>query len=292
MNEFVIVSDSTTDLPLNLVKKYDLNILPLKVTIGDKTYANLPDQSEITNAEFYRLIRSGKTSVTTQVNVGEFEETFEKHLKNGKDVLYIGFSSNLSGTFQAACIAKDGLDDKYPYKKIVCVDSLCASLGEGLFVYLAAQKRASGMDIDEVAEYLESIKLTLCHYFTVDDLFHLKRGGRVSGASAAIGTVLGIKPLMHVNDEGKLIAYDKIRGRKQSLNAMVKKIEEKIVDPKNQAIFISHGDCLEDAEFVAKQVKQIIKPKEIVINHIGPVIGAHSGPGTIAVFFLSTDRSV
>lgn len=292
MSEYVIISDSTTDLPLDIVEKYNLEILPLKVTIDNKTYANFPNQSEITNADFYKFIRDGKTSITTQVNVGEFEELFEKHLKNGTDILYLGFSSNLSGTYQASTIARNALQIKYPDRKIICVDSLCASLGEGLLLYYAAQKKAGGANIYEVASFLEDTKLSLCHYFTVDDLFYLKRGGRVSGATAAIGTVLGIKPLMHVDNEGSLVAYGKIRGRKQSLTALVKKIEDNIVDPKTQSIFISHGDCLEEAEYVAKQIKQAVKPKEIIINHVGPVVGAHSGPGTMAVFFIAKDRSI
>lgn len=239
---------------------------------------------------FYNKLRAGVMSTTTQVNSEEFIQVFTPVLEAGDDILYIAFSSGLSGTCQSAHLAKKELEQKFPGRRIEVFDSLCASMGEGLLVYHAATRKNNGASLDEVLAWLKENVLHLCHWFTVDDLNHLKRGGRVSTATALVGTMLGIKPVLHVDDEGHLIPVSKVRGRKQSLDALVKKMEETAIDPQDQVIFISHGDCLEDAKYVARQVREKLGVKDVKINFIGPVIGAHSGPGTVALFFLGSSR--
>ncbi len=290
MNDYILISDSSTDLTPELMKESNIEILPLTFMVDGKSYLNYLDEREMSIKEFYSLLRGGKVVTTGQVNVKNFLDVFEKYLKNGLDILYIAFSSGLSGTYNSATIAASELSEKYPERKIVVVDSLSASMGEGLLVYLAAQKAKNGASIDEVAKWVEDNKLNLCHWFTVDDLLFLKRGGRVSSAAALMGTALGIKPVMHVDNEGHLIPISKVRGRRKSLDALVAKMEESAINPKEQVVFISHGDCLEDAEYLAKQIKSKLKVKDIKINTIGPVIGAHSGPGTMALFFLGSER--
>lgn len=287
---YVILSDSTIDITNKMAKEIDIDTLSLKFTIEGKTYDGNMEKANYPIKTFYEKLRTGIPSTTSQINTGEFTDFFEEYLQKGQDILYIGFSSGLSGTVQSATIAQKELAEKYPERKIKVIDTLCASMGEGLLVYLAAKKRLDGEGIEEVASWLESNKLKLCHWFTVDDLHHLKRGGRVSAATAVVGTVLGIKPILHVDDEGHLIAMSKVRGRKQSLDTLVNKIEETGINPSEQIMFISHGDCYDDAVYVRNEIQKKYKTKKIEINFIGPVVGAHAGPGTVALFFLGTKR--
>lgn len=285
-----IITDSTTDLTQKMAEELDLTVIPLRFTIDGKTYKNLLDESDMPTKTFYAKLRDHKMSSTSQINADEFTTIFESVLQAGDDVLYIGFSSGLSGTYQSACIARDELREKYPDRKILTFDSLCASMGEGLFVYQAALMKRAGATIDAVYTWLGENRLNLCHWFTVDDLNHLKRGGRVSTTAALVGTMLGIKPVLHVDDEGHLIPVSKVRGRRQSLDALVQRMADTAIRPEEQTIFISHGDSEEDAEYVANQVRQKFGVKNIFMNNVGPVIGAHSGPGTIALFFFGTER--
>lgn len=285
-----IVTDSTIDLTQKMIEELELTVISLRFTIDGKTYQDKSDLSEMPTETFYAKLREGKMSTTSQVNADEFTRTFEPILEAGEDVLYIAFSSGLSGTCQSAYIARDELKEKYPERKIYVFDSLCASMGEGLLVYQAALLKRAGTDIDSLYKWLGENVLRLCHWFTVDDLNHLKRGGRVSTTAALVGTMLGIKPVLHVDDEGHLIPVSKVRGRRQSLDALVQKMGETAIHPGEQTIFISHGDCLKDAEYVADQVRAKFGVKNIQINFIGPVIGAHSGPGTVALFFFGTQR--
>lgn len=285
-----IVTDSTTDLTQKMIDELELTVISLRFTIDGKTYRDKPDQSEMPTKTFYAKLRDGKMSTTSQVNAEEFTAVFEPILEGGEDVLYIGFSSGLSGTLQSACIARDELREKYPARKIYVFDSLCASMGEGLLVYHAATMKRAGTDIESLYKWLGENALKLCHWFTVGDLNHLKRGGRVSTTAALVGTMLGIKPVLHVDDEGHLIPVSKVRGRRQSLDALVQKMAETAIQPQEQTVFISHGDCLEDAEYVAGRVREKLGVKNIQINYVGPVIGAHSGPGTVALFFIGTQR--
>lgn len=290
MPSYRILTDSTTDLTPEMIRELNVEIIPLCYIMEGKTYRDIPGGSAMGEKEFYSKLRNGIMSTTTQVNSEEFMDYFQPYLERGEDVLYIAFSSGLSGTCQSAFIAKKQLEEKYPGRRIEVFDSLCASMGEGLFVYLAAMKSKAGASIDEVLQWMKENVLRLCHWFTVDDLNHLKRGGRVSTATALVGTMLGIKPVLHVDNEGHLIPVSKVRGRKQSLDALVKKMEETAVVPEEQTVFISHGDCLEDARYVESQLKSKLGVKKVFLNYIGPVIGAHSGPGTVALFFLGKER--
>lgn len=288
--EYVIVTDSTANLPIDMIRKYHIPILSLNYYVDGKEYKGYSKDADIDLASFYAMMREKKEIVTSLVNVQEAIDLFEEILSEGKDVFYIGFSSGLSGTFQAVSVAMEDLKEKYPQRKIYGVDSLAAALGEGLLVSYAIENRTKGMSIEENVKWIQENKLHLCHWFTVEDLFFLKRGGRISSTTAIVGTALNIKPVLHVDDEGHLIPMGKVRGRKKSLDALITHMEETIIEPENQIIYISHGDCREDAEYVAKKIKEKLPVKDIMIGILDPVIGAHSGPGTMAVFFLGTRR--
>lgn len=287
---YVVMTDSSADLTVELVEKLGLDVIPLSVNVGEKSFMNYPDEREIGSHEFYEMLRGGANAKTSAVNVDTFVNAMSVHLKQGKDVLYLGFSSGLSSTYNAGAIAAEELRAAYPDRKILTVDTLCASLGQGLLVYLTVQKVLAGATIEEAAAFAEENRLHLCHWFTVDDLFFLKRGGRVSAATALVGSALGIKPVLHVDNEGHLINVSKARGRKNSILALVDRMEKSAINPAKQTIFISHGDCLADAEFLADEVRKRFGISDITINFVGPVIGAHSGPGTLALFFLGEER--
>ena len=288
MSDFTIVTDSSADLPAGLVQELGVEVIPLAFTIQGKTYRNYLDDREMDPKAFYQMLRSGEVATTSAANAFEFTSTVEPILQAGRDVLILAFSSGLSTTCQSAQLAAQELSEKYPERKVYVVDTLAASLGQGLLVWLAAQEKNEGRDIEEVREWVEENKLRLCHWFTVDDLHFLKRGGRISAATAVVGSMLSIKPVLHVDDEGHLINVGKARGRAASLTALVDKMEETAIDV--DTVFISHGDCLADAEKVKAMVEERFGTQKVVINHIGPVIGAHSGPGTLALFFLGTQR--
>ena len=288
MNPYVIVTDSSCDLPADLVKQYGLEIVQLAVTVeGGETTLN----SDLDIKEFYAQLRDKKRATTSAANPDAFFSVFDKYLAAGIDVLYLGFSSGLSGTCNAGFIAARELSEKYPERKCVVLDTLCASLGQGLIVVLAAKKKLQGATLDEVYEYAKDLKPNLVHLFTVDDLFFLKRGGRVSAVTAVAGSALGIKPVLHVDDAGHLIKIGIKKGRKGSLNDLCERMKESAIDPANQLVFISHGDCEEDAKYLADKITTEMGVKEpILISHVGPVIGAHAGPGTVALFFIGKER--
>ncbi len=290
MGTYQIITDSTGDLTPELIRELDVQVIPLCYMMEGKTYHNIPGGGEITDQEFYAKLRAGIMPTTTQVNSEEFIQLFTPLLEAGQDVLYIAFSSGLSGTCQSAHLAARELRERFPERRLEVFDSLCASMGEGLLVWHAAQLRQEGKSLDEVLSWLGENVLNLCHWFTVDDLNHLKRGGRVSTATALVGTMLGIKPVLHVDDEGHLIPVSKVRGRKQSLDALVKRMEETALDPAGQMVFISHGDCLEDARYVERKIRERLGVRRVKVGFIGPVIGAYSGPGTVALFFLGRER--
>ena len=288
MSDYVIVTDSSADLPASLVQELGVEVLPLSFTVQGKTYHNYPDDREMDPKVFYKMLREGEMATTSAVNVAEYTAMLEPLLQAGKDVLVLAFSSGLSTTYQSSVIAVNELAEQYPDRKICTVDTLCASMGQGLLVWLAAQEQKKGKSLEEVRDWVEENKLHLCHWFTVDDLHFLKRGGRISAATAVVGTMLSIKPVLHVDDEGHLISMGKARGRGASLTALVDHMEQTVTDV--DTVFISHGDCLADAEKVAADVKKRFGTRDVVINTIGPVIGAHAGPGTVALFFLGTKR--
>ena len=290
MREYIIMTDSSCDLPLEIVNDLEISVLPLSLVIDDKKYYNYLDERDITFSEFYKLMRNKKTSKTSAVNPSDFVNEMEKFLKQGKDILYLGFSSGLSCTYNNANTAVDQLLKIYPDRKIYTVDTLCASLGQGLLVYLVAMEKQKGKNIEELRDFAENIKLKVCHWFTVEDLYHLKRGGRISSSTAVIGSMLGIKPILHVDDMGKLINVSKVRGRKASINELFNKVKENAIIPSQQTVFISHGDCLDDATYLSDLLKKELGVKDVIISYVGPVIGAHSGPGTMATFFLGNKR--
>ena len=287
MRNFAIVTDSSSDLPNELIEKYNLIVAQLDVIVeGEEPKLN----NEVDIKEFYSKLRNGKGAKTAAANIDKFTKIFEPILAEGKDILYLGFSTGLSATYMAGVNAAEDLSEKYPERKILTCDTLCASLGQGMFVYLCCELAEKGASIDEVFEYAEKTKLNLCHWFTVDDLFFLKRGGRINAATAIAGSLLSIKPVLHVDNEGKLISVSKAKGRKASIIALFNQMEKTAINPKEQVIFISHGDCLEDAQFLAEMIKEKLGVIDVIINPVGPVIGAHSGPGTLALFFIGTER--
>lgn len=285
-----ITTDSTADLPQEFLSERGIACVGMAFQIGGDEYREGPDLN-MTSKQFYDRLRAGEAASTMQVNTYEFVDFVEPFLAAGEDVLHIAFSSGLSGTYESCARGAEELQEKYPDRKILVVDSLAASMGEGLLVYYADENRKTGMSIDENAKWLEENKLHLCHWFTVDDLMHLHRGGRVSKTSAVFGSLLGIKPVLHVDNEGHLILMSKVRGRDASLKALAAKMKETALpNAKDQMVFISHGDAQEDAEKTAQYVREALGVQKFLIHNIGAVIGSHSGPGTVALFFMGTYR--
>lgn len=289
MNNYIITTDTTTDLPEDYIKKHDLGIMSLTYTLEGTTYSK---DNPLDVRLFYEKMRNGSMPTTSQVNPENAKNIFLPYLKDGYDILHIAFSSGLSGSYNSTRIAAEELSEDFPDRKITIIDSLAASLGEGLLVHKAVMLKEQGADLDTVADWVEQNKLHIVHNFTVDDLFHLHRGGRVSKATAILGTMINVKPILHVDDEGHLIALSKVRGRKKSLQALVDSMEKQMgaYRSQNDIVFISHGDSLADAQYVADLVKQRFGIESFLINYVGPTIGAHSSPGTIALFYMGDYR--
>lgn len=291
--DFEIVTDSCCNLLEDMIDDFGIHVLPLTFMVDgeDEVYQSYLKGERTDLKQFYTMMREGKVFKTSLPNLAESEALFRELLGSGRDVLYIAFSSGLSGTYQALSLMAAQLQEEFPERKIHVVDSLAASGGQGLLVWYAVQHARAGESIDQVRDWLEENKLHLAHWFTVDDLMFLFRGGRVSKTAAWAGTLLNIKPVLHVDDEGHLIPMEKVRGRKKSLNALIDHMEKSANKPiSGQMVFITHGDCIEDAEYVAAKIKERFGVKEVVINYVDPVIGAHSGPGTMALFFLADKR--
>ena len=287
MRDYVITVNSTVDLPKEWLEERKVPVIPLKYTIDNETYT---DMEGLSSKEFFGKLRDGKMATTSQINPEEARAQLEPFLKEGKDVLHLGFSSGLSGTYNSMRIAGEELKEEYPEAKIIIIDTLCACLGEGVLLYKALQQKASGKTIEETAKWVEENKLHICHNVTVADLFHLHRGGRISKASAVLGSVVQIKPIIHMDENGKLQVVGKERGRKKSLNKIVDMAVEQIKGWDNDIAMITHGDCQEDAEYVAKLVRERLGIGNILINNIGTVIGSHTGPGVVAVFVMGNKR--
>ena len=285
---YKILTDSTVDISKKMADDLSLDILPLLFTIEGAEYKD-NFGADMDPHVFYEKVRAGLMPKTTLINTDRFLTHFRSYLEHGIDILYIAFSSALSGTCQCAMQAAQQLAEEFPDRKVNVVDSLCASMGEGLLVHQACVLRDGGMGLDELTAWLEANKLRLVHWFTVDDINHLRRGGRVSAAQAFLGTLMKIKPVMHVDDEGRLIPVEKAIGRKKSLSSIVDKLVERY-DGTIKTIFISHGDVLEEAESVAKMIQEKIADADIHIHTVGPVVGAHSGPGTMAIFCFGSPR--
>lgn len=289
MSEFVICTDSTCDLPYSFITENGVVIQPLEYTNGQDTFKDGPTTDL---KQFYDNMRNGVTYKTNASNPTDIEETFRMVLNEGKDILHIGFSSGLSSSFANTQLVANELSEEYPDRRIIALDSLAASMGQGLLVYYACKMKREGASMDEIADWLRENILHACHQFTVDDLKYLMRGGRVSKVSWLLGTLINIKPVLHVDDEGHLIPLAKVRGRKKSLISLVDNMEQTMGSYKdrNEIVLISHADCIEDAEFVGNLVKERFGITNIVYNYINTVIGSHSGPGTVALFFLGETR--
>lgn len=289
MSEFVIITDSASDLPDHIVKELGVEVIPLTYFVNDVAYTNYPDHSEMPVSEFYAKLRAGADVHTSAVNPADFEDTFKSFAEQGKDVLYIGFTSALSCTYQNSKNAAEEVCEQFPERKIYTVDSLCASTGGGLLTYLVCKYKEQGADIESCRDYAEKMKDRIIHEFTVDDLGQLKRGGRISATTALVGSMLNIKPLLHVSDDGRLVSVGKVRGRRASIVSLAEKTVAAACDANETPIFICHGDCIEDAELLAKLVNEKLPEKEIIIGYTGPVIGSHSGQGTLAIFVVCAE---
>lgn len=291
MAEYIISTDTSCDFPLEYVKQHQLPLVTLFYSIDGVTGENGCPSSDVLK-NFYDKMRAGSMTKTQQASIEDTEKVFREILQEGKDILHIAFSSGLSGTANAARLAAENMMEEFPGRKTIVIDSLCASLGQGLLVDYALKLQQQGKTMEETAKWLEDHIQNICHLFTVEDLKYLQRGGRISKTTALVGTMIGIKPVLHVDPEGKLVSISKVRGRKQSIQALVNKMEENIgkYRGEKQPIFISHGDCIEDANYLAELVKERFGYDEFLINDVGPTIGAHSGPGTLALFFMGETR--
>lgn len=287
MNEFVIVSDSTVDLPKEYLQAKQVPIISLSYIMDGVTYEEMDGLS---HKEFFEKLRTGSLPTTSQINPEQAREALEPFAKEGKDILYIGFSSGLSGSYNSVRMAAEDLKEEYPDINIITIDSLCACMGEGLLLYKALELKEHGMSMEEIAKWVETNKLHICHNVTVDDLNHLHRGGRISKTTAVVGSMIKIKPIIHMSDEGKLVVIGKERGRKKSLVSIVDRMEKQMQGYDNDIVMITHGDCIEDAEFVKKQVEERFGIHNVMINGIGSVIGSHTGAGVVAVFFMGDKR--
>ena len=290
MRDYVIMTDSCCDLTDQMARDLELEVLPLTMHMDGQDYPNDLAGTAISNQEFYKRIRAGKIATTSAVNVGQFQDAMRRVLESGRDIVCVCFSSALSTTYQSAVIAAEDLRSEFPEAEIHVVDSLSASLGQGLLLYLAVEQKRKGLTAAELAKWVEDNRLTVCHWFTVDDLNFLKRGGRVSATTALLGTMLSIKPIMHTSDEGKLVPVSKARGRKAAIAALLDKIEALGIHPEKQTMFICHADCEEDAKAVAQTIQDRFGTPTVHINYIGPVIGSHTGPNTMGIFFVGTQR--
>lgn len=287
---YKIITDSTANLTDKIIDQFDINVMPLTYRIGDEDIIGYVKGKPTDIKPFYDRMRKGEVATTAQLTRQSIFESFEAELKNGYDIIYIGLSSALSGTRNNAVMIASDLREQYPDRKIIIVESLSISMGEGLLVYYAALLKEQGKTLEEVNEWLENNILRLCHWFTVEDLVYLKRGGRISPTTALVGTLMGIKPIMHVDDEGNLVSVGKVRGRRHSIDELFNQMKKTCENPQDQMIFIAHGDCLEDAQYLENLIRSELHVKDVVINYIDAGIGAHSGPGTLALFFLGSKR--
>ncbi len=282
-----IITDNCCDMEPSFYEKLNVTVVNLSMLYRGEVHQDI-DEAFI--KAFYAGMRGGEVATTSAVNPDGWAKVIEPALQNGEDALVLAFSSGLSTTYQSAVIAADELSEKYPERKIRVIDTLCASLGQGLFLWYACKKRDEGYELDALADYCQQLRPQLCHWFTVDDLMFLKRGGRISSATAVLGTMLQIKPVLHMDDEGKLINMSKARGRKAAIDALAKKLGETGLPGENETVFICHGDCIEDTEYLENLVKEKYGVKEVYTYYTGAVIGSHSGPGTLALFFLGNQR--
>ena len=289
MNKYRILTEATADLPQSIIEEYGIAVISMDCRMDDKIYLVDPTFQELHPSSFYALMREGVVANTSLINAFTFQQQFEEHFRDGYDIIYFDLTSALTSRI-AAKQAMEDLQEKYPERRLIVVDTLCASLGLGLLVYHAAKKQREGLSMDELAAWAQETKLKICHWFTVEDLKYLMRSGRVSAASAFIGTALIIKPVLHVNNAGALVPLVKVQGRRRSLKTLVENMEQTFTPENNDCVFIGHADCAEDAEYVKNMIEERLGVKNFVIHYIGPIVGAHSGPGTVALFHFGTHR--
>lgn len=285
-----IVTDSASNLSEEMIDEFGLEILPMTFMVDGIERRSYLKGEKTDLKQFYTMMREGKVITTSLPNLQETEATMRAILDVGEDILYLGFSSALSSAFGSIELLMQRLADEYPERKLRAVETFAASGGQGMLVYLACKKAAEGASLDETGDFVVENRDHLCHWFTVDDLMFLFRGGRVSRTSAWAGTMLNIKPVLHVDAEGALIPMEKVRGRKKSIKALVDHMEKTAIDPASQTVFITHGDCIEDVEVLKREISERLGVTDFVVNYIDPVVGAHSGPGTLALFFLGTEK--
>ena len=290
MSSYSIVTDTGCDMPQALAKKLGITAVPLKVIIAGKSLDCTLSPLNIGNQSFYDLLRSGVDVKTASPSIDDYERYFRRELDKGKDVLYIGFSTGLSGAYNVSTIAAEDLRAEYPERQILTVDSKCGSMGQSLLLHYAVQKQREGASLKETYDFTKSLRHHVCHWFTVDDLHHLKRGGRISAAKAIAGTVMNIKPVLKVNHEGKLEVVYKARGKKFAIAKLVEQMGEYYYPDGNEIVFINHADCPEDADLLARSITKNYGITNFVISEIGPVLGAHSGPGALAVYYIGTEK--
>ena len=284
--EYLLFCDATNDLPAEVIDKLDVRIIPMEVVLDDKSYVYDMYEKELSCAYFYEKLKEGKLSSTSQITPMHYDEIFRPVLEEGKDIFYLCFTSGMSGTYQASLIARDTLLEEFPDRKIICVDSLCASIGEGILLYHVAKQRLKGMGMEELEAWTIDHRLEAAHWFTVEDLFHLNRGGRLSTVEAIIGTALKIKPIISVDEEGKLYVASKVRGTKKCIEFLINKLEEEAGHLPKQTVIIGNGDNMEQAKALEKILRERDLVEDVIITNIGPVIGSHTGPGMLALVFM------
>jgi len=290
VKDYIIITDATSDLTKEIITENNIIVVPMEYEIDGKTYEYYPSSKNLTISQFYSKLKKGHMAKTSQINVSNYEKHFEKAINDGFDIIYVAFSSALSGSIQSAHIAKNNLAEIYPQSRIEIIDSRSASGGEGLLVYTAAKLKQEGKTFDELIHWINENIPHLCHWFTVDDLHHLHRGGRLSAASAIVGSTVGIKPILHIDNEGRLVPVSKVRGRKKSLVALVEQMQLTYNQPYKHKVFITHSDCYEDAAMVKDLISEKLKINDIEIMDLGAIIGTHTGSGTVALFFFGSGR--
>jgi DegV family protein with EDD domain len=288
MRDYVIITDSGCDLPTQMVEELGVKVVPMGLTIAGKTYRHYHDYRELSSEKFYEMVRSGEIGTTSCVSIGDVEVEMEEHLKNGFDILYLSFSSGMSGSYQAAMAAADDMKEKYPDANITVVDTLCGCIGLGMITFLAVQKKREGNSLDGVAAYVESIKLNICHFFTVDDLNYIQKTGRISHITAFVGGILGVKPVFILDNDGKVFNDKKQRGRKAAIQYLADIADKKMTN--RDYVFIVHADAEADAEILKNKVLENNPNANVLVNQVGPILGNNTGPGALAIIFMGDNR--
>lgn len=288
MRDYMIITDSGCDLPTSMVEELGIKVVPMGLTIDGKTYRHFHDYRELSSEKFYSLIRSGKIGTTSCVSIGDVESEMEAAIQNGFDVLYLSFSSGMSGAYQASMAAAEDMREKYPDANVIVIDTLCGCIGLGMITYLAVLKKREGLSLTEVADYVENSKLSICHFFTVNDLKYIQKTGRISHLTAIVGGIIGVKPVFILDNDGRVCNDKKQRGRKAAIKYLADIADKKMIDDKY--IFIVHADAEADAMILKDMIQKTHPKSEIFVNQVGPILGNNTGPGALAVIFQGESR--